>query len=124
MVAGVLITPYGGTGPRGSPKRTGLITDTQVAGDKWRKRGRSVGTRDSEIGTGRTHGTSESWFLDNLPAKRDFGVASTPRPGINDWPECDIWGSTPRYQKYNRRGHHPVVNYRTSVARSCHRSGG
>ena len=47
------------------------------------------GTR-TEMGTERTHGTGlamESWFPENLRAKRDFGVdASTPRPGINDWP--------------------------------------
>ena len=46
-----------GTGPRGSPRQTGLVTDTHVAGDKWRKRGWSVGMRDSGIGTEMTHRT-------------------------------------------------------------------
>ena len=63
---------------------TGLVTDTHVTGDKWRRRGWSVGTRDSGIGMERTHGTGwalESGFPDNRQAKRDFGVdSSTPSP--------------------------------------------
>ena len=55
-----------------------------------RKSGRSVDTRDSGIGMGRTHRTGldmETWFPDNLWAKEDFSVAAfTPRTGVNDWP--------------------------------------
>ena len=50
-----------------------------------RKSGCLADTRDSGIGTGRTH--VKSLVLDSMHAKGNFGVdASTPRTGVNDWP--------------------------------------
>ena len=55
-----------------------------------RKNERWTDTGDSGLGRERTHSTglaTASWVPGNLERKGNCGVnASTPRPGVNDWP--------------------------------------